>query len=244
MRMRVFAQWFASPQGCDEVCKGGVQCLQRGSTGADVLRMDRAMCLRPVWRLRQHHSFAEASLRIFSFVGYQRKVGLRGSYSPPAQTWSAIVAASAFSCAKLHTLFMLLCDCWLVARPRLRITTHVDCLAISCCGRSNHVEQDFEKATFTLIGSLESGHDFHVSKTELGQQGPSVVLEHATRTLGPQTGVRAVSLCAGASGADAPRRHETHLENERARETDAIASLPCSFPPRSHLPFVSCIRDH
>ena len=66
--------------------------------------------------------------------------------------------------------------------PRLRLAKYVDDLTLSYSGRNYTVADTITEATSLLIGWLESGLDFHVSKDENGKEGKSVVLA-SNRTL-------------------------------------------------------------
>ena len=134
-----------------------------------------------VWRWSCHWDFPRGLLRVILLVfSFQRRVGLWGATS--TQTYAAIIAGSVFSCAILHMLFIWPCDCLMSKWPRLRLTKYVDDLTLSYSGRNYTVADTITEATSLLIGWLESGLDFHVSKDENGKEGKSVVLA-SNRTL-------------------------------------------------------------
>ena len=119
---------------------------------------------------------------VFSF---QRRVGLWGAASEPTPTYAAMIAGWVLSCAILHMLFIWPCDCLMNKWPRLRLTKYVDDLTISYSGRNGTVATTISEAVSLLVGWLESGLDFHVSKDEDGVEGKSVVLvsNHALKTV-------------------------------------------------------------
>ena len=85
--------------------------------------------------------------------------------SQPVTTYAAIIAGSVFSCA-------ILMSKW----PRLRLTKYVDDLTISDRGMNHTVATVITEAVSSMVGWLENGLDFHVSKDEEGVEGKSVVL--------------------------------------------------------------------
>ena len=99
-----------------------------------------------------------------------------GSVSQPVTTYAAIIAGSVFSCAILRVLFIWSCDCLMSKWPRLRLTKYVDDLTISCRGMNHTVATVITEALSSMVGWLENGLDFHVSKDEEGVEGKSVVL--------------------------------------------------------------------
>ena len=136
-----------------------------------------------MWRWGCHWDFPRGLLRVILLVfSFQRRVGLWGATSEPTQTYAAIIVGSVFSCATLHMLFIWPCDCLMSKWPRLRLTKYVDDLTLSYSGRNYTVADTIPEATSLLIGCLESGLDFHVSKDENGKEGKSVVLA-SNRTL-------------------------------------------------------------
>ena len=96
--------------------------------------------------------------------------------SHPVTTYAAIIARSVFSCAILHMLFIWPCDCLMSKWPRLRLTKYVDDLTISYRGANRMVTTVITEAVSSMVGCLENGLDFHVSKDEEGVEGKSVVL--------------------------------------------------------------------
>ena len=151
-------------------------------TGRATALLDMTKCFEQVrlwhvWRWGCHWDFPRGLLRVILLVfSFQRRVGLWGATSEPTQTYAAIIAGSVFSCAILHMLFIWPCDCLMSRWPRLRLTKYVDDLTLSCSGRNRAVADTIAEASSPLIGWLESGLDFHVSKDENGKEGKSVVL--------------------------------------------------------------------
>ena len=73
-------------------------------------------------------------------------------------------------------LFIWPCDCLMSKLPRLRLTKYVDDLTISCKGVNHAVATVITEAVSSMVGWLENGLDFHVSKDEEGVEGKSVIL--------------------------------------------------------------------
>ena len=96
--------------------------------------------------------------------------------SQPVTTYEAIIAGSVFSCAIVHMLFIWPCVCLMSKWPRLRLTKYVDDLMISYRGMNHTVATVITEAVSSMVGWLENGLDFHVSKDEEGVEGKSVVL--------------------------------------------------------------------
>ena len=69
--------------------------------------------------------------------------------------------------------------------PRLRLTKYVDDLTISNSGRNCTVAATISEPVSLLVGWLESGPDFYVSKDKSRVEGKSVVLvsNHAFKTV-------------------------------------------------------------
>ena len=155
-------------------------------------------------------------LLVFSF---QRRVGLWGSVSQPVTTYAAIIAGSVFSCAILHMLFIWPCDCLMSKWPRLRLTKYVDDFTISYRGMNHTVADVITEALSSLVGWLENGLDFHVSKDEKGAEGKSVVLVSnaslkaalttSTKALGMRVVTHARILGVDAFGVGGARRRRT-----------------------------------
>ena len=196
MRKPVMDQWLVSQsRSYDWACKGRSAelaawqhlVLQEGhgdelGTGRATALLDMTKCFEQVrlwhvWRWGCHWDFPRGLLRVILLVfSFQRRVGLGGATSEPTQTYAAIIAGSVFSCAILHMLFIWPCDCLMSKWPRLRLTKYVDDLTISYSGRNHTVADTITEATSLLMGWLESGLDFHVSKDENGKEGKFVVL--------------------------------------------------------------------
>ena len=155
-------------------------------------------------------------LVVFSF---QRRVGLWCLVSQPVTTYAAIIAGSVISCAILHMLFTWPCDCLMSKWPRLRLTKYVDDLTISCRGMNHTVATVITEASSSMVGWLEKGLDFHVSKDEEGVEGKSVVLvsnaslkaalTSSTKALGMRVVSHARILGIDACGAGAARQRRT-----------------------------------
>ena len=189
MRKPVMDQWLVSQsRSYDWTCRGRSAelaawqhlVLQEGQgcelgTGRATALLDMTKCFEQVrlwhvWRWGCHWDFPRGLLRVILLVfSFQCRVGLWGATSEPTQTYAAIIAGSVFSCAILHMLFIWPCDCLMSKWPRLRLTKYVDDITISYSGRNYAVADTITEATSLLIGWLESGLDFHVSKDENGK---------------------------------------------------------------------------
>ena len=103
--------------------------------------------------------------------------------------------------------------------PRLRLTKYVDDLTISYRGMNHTVATVITEALSSMVGWLENGLDFHVSKDEEGVEGKSVVLvsnaslKAALTSSAKALGMRVVShariLGVDAYGAGAVRQRRT-----------------------------------
>ena len=159
-------------------------------------------------------------------------MGLWGSVSQPVTTFATIIAGSVFSGATLHMLFIWPCDCLMSKWPRLRLTKYVDDLTISYRGMNHTVATVITEALSSMVGWLESGLDFHVSKDEEGVEGKSevlvsnaslkVALTSSTKALGMRVVSHARILGVDAYGAGAARQHRT----QHARLTKIRKRMP------------------
>ena len=186
--------------------------MGRAAALLDMTKCFEQVRLWHVWRWGCHWGFPRALLRIILLVfSFQRRVGLWGSVSQAVTTYAAIIAGSVFSCAILHMLMSK----W----PRLRLTKYVDDLTISYRGMNHTVATVITEALSSMVGWLENGLDFHVSKDEKGVEGKSVVLvsnaslKAALTTSTKALGMRVVShariLGVDAFGAGSARQRRT-----------------------------------
>ena len=103
--------------------------------------------------------------------------------------------------------------------PLLRLTKYVDDLTMSHRGMNRTVATVITEAVSSMVGWLENGLDFHVSKDEEGVEGKSVVLvsnaslkaalTSATKALGMRVVSHARILGVDAYGAGAARQRRT-----------------------------------
>ena len=163
--------------------------------------------------------FPRALLRIILLVfGFQRRVGLWCSVSQPVTTYAAIIAGSVFSCAILHMLFTWPCDCLMSKWPRLRLTKYVDDLTISYRGMNHTVATVITEAVSSMVGWLEKGLDFHVSKDEKGvSQSRSDIVDEQGRAHAEWSAWREVHGHAAdeTEGFSGPRLEDACRENMR-----------------------------
>ena len=134
-------------------------------------------------------------------------------------THAAIIAGSVFSCAILHMLFIWPCDCLMSKWPRQRLTKFVDDLTISYRSMNHTVATVITEAVSSMVGWLQKGLDFDVSKGEEGVEGKSVVLvsnaslkaalTSSTKALGMRVVSHARILGVDAYGAGAARQRRT-----------------------------------
>ena len=115
--------------------------------------------------------------------------------------------------------------------PRMRLTTYVDELTLSYKGVNNVVATVITETVSSMMGWLECGSDFHVSKDEEGTERKSVIL---VSNGAPQSGAGCPGEAgwAGVWSRTCESLASIHLELERRRLAKIRKRMPGSSSTR------------